>query len=192
MIPSGPEWRTTARRLAWPLTLGVVALLAFVGVRTASRAYQRLTGQLREQDAVHKREQRTYRDSLARLATRYRVDTVHLTTTTVRWRDVQDVAAGRPATVPLPPAIVEALTSSPPTVRESVLVAAADTVIRACGAALLTCEQRRVMLDSLLVIEQRRGALVRKLQPGLFARLRGTLTHVALGVALGFVVGRQR
>jgi hypothetical protein len=106
------------------------------------------------------------------LAAAFRIDTVRLTTTVQRWRTLTDTLRWSDTiTVPI-------------TVRESVIVAVADTAIAQCERTVFTCTALVASKDSMLttVRAQLRNEIARR--PGLFKRSAGALKWALVGAGL--------
>lgn len=105
-------------------------------------------------------------ETLVRLESVYRADTVRLTRWRVRWDSVRDTLWRRDTL----------------TVRESILVAVADSTIGACRDALSSCEVRTELLAAALArVTAERDSIVRARRPGWRER-------IGWG-AVGFVAG---
>lgn len=113
------------------LVMGLVMLLVTQCERRVSAEEK---GELRAENQRLRGELARLQASARRVDTQYVRDTVKLGAATTRWRTLLDSIR-----------VTDTLT-----VRESVIVAAADTAIRACRQALTTCEQRVAVRDSLL------------------------------------------
>lgn len=115
--------------------------------------------------------QRKATDSLAKA---FRVDTVRLTQTVTRWRTLRDTLTFSD-TVRL-------------TVRESVIVAAADTAVAQCTRTLDTCEAIVAAKDSQLVTLRAQIMNEARRQPGFFRRTAKGMQWLGAGVILGLVI----
>jgi hypothetical protein len=102
------------------------------------RRHSEREGELTERLRALATERDTLRTRAARRDTVYQRDTVKLTGTVTRFRTLVD-------------SLVRTDTL---TVRESVLVAAADTLIQACRATITTCEQRVADRDRIIANER--------------------------------------
>ena len=125
---------------AWPYLTATGFIALAVAFLLMSQCERRRSA---EDIARHReRAERLARDSAEAVATVRRTDsvffrdTVRLTSTVTRWRTVTD----------------SLLRTDTLTVRESVLVAAGDTVIRACQQAVQSCTQRVAARDSLIAV----------------------------------------
>ena len=166
MIPL-PAW---APRVAALAALAVAALAAkscYDGSVAERALLQHTTDSLR----VVLARQAHRADSLEKA---FRVDTVRLTQSVIRWRTLRDTLTFSD-TVRL-------------TVRESVLVAAADTAIRQCTRTLDTCEAIVAVKDSQITTLQAQVRAERKRRPGWFKRTTRAATWLALGIVAGRVM----
>lgn len=108
------------------------------------------------------------------LATAFRVDTVRLTQTVVRWKTLRDTLTFSD-TVRL-------------TVRESVLVATADTAIAQCTRTLDTCEAIVAAKDSQITTLTAQIQNEQQRRPGFFRRTAKGFQWLGAGVVLGLVL----
>ncbi|MHB1310575.1 MAG: hypothetical protein ACYC3L_01065 [Gemmatimonadaceae bacterium] len=160
----------------WAVRLGILIALASAALWTKAcydgelvrrAALQHTVDSLR----VSERGQRQRADSLAAA---YRVDTLRLTRDVVRWRTLRDTLT-LSDTVRL-------------TVRESVLVAAADTAIQQCTRTLDTCDALVAVRDSQIGNLRAQLATERKQRPGFFKRTAKGFQWLGAGVVLGLVL----
>jgi hypothetical protein len=139
------------RVMAWPYVTaaGILALaLAFLLMAQCER---RRVGareaELRAEIAELRRDSVTQAREIGRVDSVFTTDTLRLTGTVTRFRTRVD----------------SLLRTDTLTVRESVIVAAADTAIRACQSAVTSCAQRVAARDSMLVLLGMQRAADRRL-----------------------------
>ena len=109
-------------------------------------------------------------DSLRRVSAR--VDTIYARDTLRLWRRIATVDTLRETLT---------LTDTLEVVR---FIAAQDTAIRVCVAALLTCEQRVAVRDARLVVEADRYRALAATMPTRWERLQRSARDAAIGAAV--------
>lgn len=118
-------------------------------------------------------------DSLGKVLVRR--DTLYVRDTVPRWRTIRETQT-----------LLDTLRLSDTvtlTVRESVIVFAADSAIQACREIVFSCEARVAVRDSLLsVLTTDRDFWRRKSQPSLLTKI----STAAKWLAIGYVVGVSR
>lgn len=166
-IPDIPLWGVR-------LGIGVALLSATLWVKSCydgeierRAALQHTADSLR----VTLKAQQKAADSLVKA---FRVDTVRVTQTVTRWRTLRDTLTFSD-TVRL-------------TVRESVIVAAADTAVAQCTRTLDTCEAIVAAKDSQLVTLRAQIMNEARRQPGFFRRTAKGMQWLGAGVILGLVI----
>lgn len=146
--------------------LAVFALLA-IGVYRWDVSANRRYGALAQRAQQLQDENRNWRRLTESLGTSLRTQTVTVNRTLVRRETVLDSIL-RVDTLVL-------------TRRESVLVAVADTVIRACTEALNTCAELVRAKDRVIANRESTITLERKLRPSFGDKLRSALVFAAAG-----------